>query len=144
MHPNTIELFSDTITKTGHWLDEVMLATGHMETRHAYTVLRAVLHVLRDRLTVNEAVNLGAQLPMLVRGFYYEGWRPVGKPVKHRHKAEFLHHVAEEYPGVGQDELERAVRAVFKLLANHITAGELQHVRAQMPPELRELWDTAA
>ena len=144
MHPNMIELFSDTIAKTGHWLDEVMLATGHMEARHAYTVLRAVLHVLRDRLTVDEAVNLGAQLPMLVRGFYYEGWRPAGKPVKHRHKAEFLRLVAEEYTGVGQDELERAVRGVFKLLANHITAGEIQHVRGQMPAELRELWDTVA
>lgn len=144
MHPNTIDLFSDTITKTGHWLDEVMLATGHMEERHAYMVLRSVLHVLRDRLTVDEAVNLGAQLPMLVRGFYYEGWRPAGRPLKHRHKAEFLGLVAQEYPGVGQDELESAVRAVFQVLSHHISAGEVQHVRNQLPVQLRELWETAA
>jgi uncharacterized protein (DUF2267 family) len=31
-----------------------------------------VLHALRDRLTVEEASDLAAQLPMLIRGLYYE------------------------------------------------------------------------
>jgi uncharacterized protein (DUF2267 family) len=144
MHPTTSELFSETIEKTGQWLDEVMLATTKMEPRRAYSVLRAVLHVLRDRLTVDEAVNLGAQLPMLVRGFYYEGWRPAGRPAKHRHKADFLRLVAEAYPGLTESELEPAVRAVFKLLSDHITAGEIGHVRDQLPAEVRGLWETPA
>lgn len=83
---------------------------------------------------------LGAQLPMLVRGFYYEGWRPAGKPVKYRHKDEFLQHVAELYRGLDEAQREPAVRAVFRVLSGHVSRGELHHVRDQLPPELRELW----
>jgi uncharacterized protein (DUF2267 family) len=144
MHPKTIDIFSETIAKTGHWIDEVMLATGHMEERHAYSALRAVLHVLRDRLTVDEAVNLGAELPMLVRGFYYEGWRPAGRPAKHRHKAEFLRLVSEAAPGLTDIEIERAVRGVFALLSRHVSAGEISQVRDQLPAEVREMWELAA
>jgi hypothetical protein len=39
-------------------------------------VLGGMLHVLRDRLTIQEAVQPGAQLPMLIRGLYWEGWDP--------------------------------------------------------------------
>ena len=60
------------------------------ENEHkAYLALRTVLHTLRDRLSVEEAVQLGAQLPMLIRGFYYEGWTLKQKPTKERHKTEF-------------------------------------------------------
>ena len=144
MHPNTIELFSDTIAKTGHWLDDVMLATGNMDIRDAYSALRGVLHVLRDRLTVEEAVDLGAQLPMLIRGFYYEGWRPAGRPIKYRHKAEFLRLVAAACPALPETNIERAAAAVFAVLSKHVTSGEIRDVRDQLPPELRELWDKAA
>jgi uncharacterized protein (DUF2267 family) len=63
---------------------------------NSYLALRAVLHTLRDRLIVDEAIDLGAQLPMLVRGFYYENWQSVGKPLKYRHKEEFLNQVKEK------------------------------------------------
>ncbi|HKZ73666.1 MAG TPA: DUF2267 domain-containing protein [Steroidobacteraceae bacterium] len=141
MHPTTTELFGETIAKTGRWLDELMSATGNSDPHRAYSVLRAVLHVLRDRLTVDEAVNLGAQLPMLVRGFYYEGWRPAGRPARHRHKAEFLQLVADSYQGLAEAEREPAVRAVFRILSRHITAGEVQHVKNQLPAEVRSLWE---
>jgi uncharacterized protein (DUF2267 family) len=144
MHPNTIELFSETIAKTGEWLDDIMLATGKMEIRHAYSVLRAVLHVLRDRLTPEEAVDLGAQLPTLVRGFYFEGWTPARRPMKYRHKAEFLRQVAQAVPSLPEANLERAVQAVFSVLAKRVSGGEIRHVHNQLPPELRELWDEAA
>ena len=38
--------------------------------RSAYRALRSVLHVLRNRLTPEQAVHLGAQLPLLVRGIF--------------------------------------------------------------------------
>ena len=142
MHPTTAELFSETIDKTGSWLQELMQDLGASHPQQAYSVLRAVLHTLRDRLTVGEAADLGAQLPTLVRGFYYEGWRPTGRPERMRHKEEFLRHVKQLYAGLSDTDRERAVRAVFRLLSGHVTAGELKHVREQLPPEIRALWDS--
>jgi len=69
-------MFAETIEKTGLWLEDLAQELGNIPAQRAYSILRAVLHALRDRLTVEEAVKLGAQLPLLVRGFYYEGWRP--------------------------------------------------------------------
>ena len=45
--------------------------------------------------TVNEVAALGVQLPMLVRGFYYEGWKPADKPLRERKKETFLTHISE-------------------------------------------------
>lgn len=97
--------------------------------------------MLRDRLTAAEAVDLGAQLPTLVRGFYYDGWRPSDRPTKFHHKENFVRRVTELYPGLADADSEKAVRAVFSLLSSHITDGELKHVRDQLPPDVRSLWE---
>jgi uncharacterized protein (DUF2267 family) len=99
-----------------------------------------VLHALRDRLLPNEAVDLGAQLPMLVRSFYYEGWHPANKPLKYRDKHHFLEQVHKQALWLGDDDLERVTTAVFALLSSQIGGGEPQQVRNLLPPELRELW----
>src|SRR6185312_6746454 len=98
MHPNTSELFAETVEKTDAWLRELMQSMGYSQSHQAYSLLRAVLHVLRDRLTVEGAAKLGAQLPVLMRGFYYEGWHPAGVPLKLRHKQEFLAQVVKTCP----------------------------------------------
>jgi uncharacterized protein (DUF2267 family) len=131
-------LFAETVEKTGFWLEELAQELGNVPLERSYSILRAVLHALRDRLTVDEAVTLGAQLPMLVRGFYYEGWRPASQPEKYRHKEEFFQQVCRHYPGL--TEPEAAARGVFRLLEGHVTRGELRHVREQLPPEIRALW----
>jgi uncharacterized protein (DUF2267 family) len=131
-------LFANTIEKTALWLEDLAQELGNISLERAYSILRAVLHALRDRLTVDEAVTLGAQLPMLVRGFYYEGWRPAGRPERYRHKEEFFQQVCRHYPGL--TEPEQAVRGVFQFLEGHVTGGELKHVREQLPPEIRALW----
>jgi len=141
MHPNTSELFAETVEKTDAWLRELMQSMGYSQPHQAYALLRAVLHVLRDRLTVEGAAKLGAQLPMLIRGFYYEGWHPAGVPFKLRHKQEFLAQVVKTCPSVDEDS-ETAVRAVLTVLSRHVTAGELRHIRDQLPEELRSLWPT--
>ncbi len=70
-----LAVFDTTVQETNLWLKGIMEGL-HTDDRHlAYLALRATLHALRDRLGPENAVHLAAQLPMLVRGLYYEGWR---------------------------------------------------------------------
>jgi uncharacterized protein (DUF2267 family) len=135
-----METFSNTLQKTHEWLRELMLDLDWQDEHKAYLALRAVLHALRDRLTVEEATQLGAQLPMLVRGFYYEGWNPTGKPVKERHQEQFLAHIKEHFRDDERIVAEKLARAVFRLLSNHISGGEIKDVQHTLPTELRALW----
>jgi uncharacterized protein (DUF2267 family) len=135
-----LEVFDTTVHKTNSWLKELMQELHREDRRKAYLALRATLHALRDRLTVEEVAQLGAQLPMLIRGFYYEGWDPTGKPLKIRDKEEFLGLVAEEFRTDERLDPELIARAVFKVLADRVTAGEIEDVKHVMPAEIRELW----
>jgi uncharacterized protein (DUF2267 family) len=89
---------------------------------------------------VEEVAQFGAQLPMLIRGFYYEGWDPTAKPMKLRHKEQFLTRIEQELSGDDGKEAERVARAVFTLLANRVSEGEIEDVKSTLPSEIRELW----
>ncbi len=140
MRPGHFETFGRTVQKTNEWIGELRGDLGWDDQHQAYIAFKAVLHALRDRLTPEEAVELGAQLPMLVRGFYYEGWRPAGKPAKERHVDEFLAHVERELPRRDDVDVEVLVRAVFRLLDHRITAGEIEDVKGILPRRLKALW----
>jgi uncharacterized protein (DUF2267 family) len=140
MSVTTLPVFDSTIHATNTWLNDLINEMGWNDRRRAYHALRAVLHALRDRLTVDQAAALGAQLPMLVRGIYYEGWRPHGKPVKERRKEQFLAHVAAELGNGWTVDPEVVTRQVFEVIAKHVTVGEVKHVKFSLPTEIRELW----
>jgi uncharacterized protein (DUF2267 family) len=130
---------SHSVQQTQQWLKELR-DNGDLENENeAYSVLRAVLHQLRDRLTVDEAVDLGAQLPLIVRGIYFEGWQPRHAPEKVRTKQKFLDGVTMKLLP-HRNAPEAAVRDVLALLAHHCDPGEIANVIAQLPTELKELW----
>jgi uncharacterized protein (DUF2267 family) len=135
-----IAAFDSTLQITNVWLHDLMDRLGWNDKHRAYHALRVVLHTLRDRLSVDQAAALGAQLPMLVRGVYYEGWHPGGKPVKERHVDDFLAPVLMAF----RDDLdvypEQVARAVFQVIAKHVSPGEIKHVRLNLPGEIRSLW----
>jgi uncharacterized protein (DUF2267 family) len=141
MPTSGLRQFDATVHKTNEWLQDLMLELHTDDRQAAYRALRAVLHALRDRLTMEEAVDLAAQLPMLVRGFYYEGWQPAHMPSNQRTAKKFLEHVRVGYAPDGSANVEHIVRAVFRVLERHVTGGELEDVRRCLPEELRQLWD---
>lgn len=141
MSATGLRSFDDTIHTTNAWLNDVMDAMGWEDRHKAYAALRAVLHALRDRLTVTEAAHLAAQMPMLVRGFYYEGYRPGAVPSKDRTRDDFLAHIQSE--GFAKDlsiDIEKVTRAVIGVLEKRISDGEMEDVFRAMPEDIRTLW----
>lgn len=142
MSTTGLDIFDRTLHETNTWLKEVMGELGTENRRHAFQALRAVMHTLRDRLTADEAANLSAQLPLLVRGVFFEGWHPAGVPTRERSREAFLGKVARhlEETRTGDVDAEAAVRAVLGALEHHVTAGEVAHVKHTLPKHIRELW----
>ena len=137
-----VPVFESTLQTTHKWLRELELLASLRDESEAYSVLRVVFHALRDRLTPDEAVNLAAELPMLIRGFYYEGWKPSATPTKLRTLGDFLRDMP---PLPSPDETfdaEKAVRSVFLLLDHRISEGEIDDIRHMLPEEVRSLWPT--
>jgi uncharacterized protein (DUF2267 family) len=143
MSTAVLEVFDASLQKTQVWLNDLMSELGwEQRPQNACLALRTALHALRDRLAVEQAVHLGAQLPILIRGVYYEGWKLTGKPVKERHKSEFLEHIATAFRHDDTVDPEKVMRAVLKVLSRHISAGETENVKHSLPKSLQELWPT--
>lgn len=140
MSATGLEVFDRTLQATNIWLDEVMQEADWADRHKAYRALRVVLHALRDRLPVDEASHLSAQLPMLLRGVFFEGWRPAETPVPVRSKDEFLSSLATAFASDTFSDPEGIARIVFGVLTRHLSNGECTKVKGVLPKEIRELW----
>lgn len=135
-----LPVFDETLHATNAWLHEISARLGWDDRRKAFRLLRASLHALRDRLPVTEAAQFSAQLPILLRGVFYEGWRPATVPVKARSLEAFLAEVRKAFSDDPAFDAEAAFREVLAVMARHVSPGEMEHVRRVMPTEIKRLW----
>jgi uncharacterized protein (DUF2267 family) len=140
MSTTGISSFDETVQLSNIWLNKLMEAVSWDDKYRAYRPLRTTLHALRDRLPAHEAVHLGAQLPMLIRGLYYDGWHMTDRAPHERSKASFLSHIEAAFSRDPNEDTERLVKEVFKLLARRVSAGEINDIKGVLPAELRALW----
>lgn len=140
MSATGLATFDETVQLTNLWLNELTRAVNWEDKNRTYRLLRATLHALRDRLMAHEAVHFGAQLPMLLRGVYYEGWHMRDTAPAERTKREFLNHIESAFKRDPNPDTEELVKEVFKLLARKISAGEIDDVKHALPAEVRALW----
>ena len=136
-----LPVFDETVHATNTWLHEITSRLGWDDRQKGYRVLRLSLHALRDRMPVTEAAKFSAQLPMLLRGVFFEGWRPSATPTKVRSKDEFLAGLRSAFSEDPDFDAEAAFREVISVMKFHITAGEIKGVRRVMPGKIRALWD---
>jgi len=139
MSHHGLPVFESTLQTSYAWLNDLMEELGWTDRHRAYQAFRSVLHAVRDRLTVDEAADLGAQLPMLLRGMYYEGWNPADMPVPGHRVEDFLAPIGETFHEHPEIVPEAVVWAVFKVLESHVSWGEMQDVKNMLPDEIRAL-----
>lgn len=133
-----LEIFDRTIQTTNIWLDEIMDTTGP-DRQLAWKVLSTVLHKLRDRLPMELSAHLGAQLPLMVRGVYYDQYRPSVQPADWDAE-EFADEVAKWLKDARPVDPHEAIRAVFGVLAHHLDPDQVDKVERSLPMELRAFW----
>jgi uncharacterized protein (DUF2267 family) len=145
MSTTGLEIFDKSIQTTNIWLDELTDRLGP-DRQVAWKVLSTVLHKLRDRLQPELAAHLGAQLPLLVRGAYYDLYQPAKQPTDIKTRKEFVEEVAKWLSDARTVDPVEAITAVFDLLDHHISQGQIEKVRQALPHSIRELWpvETAA
>lgn len=144
MNETHLPVLDHTIQLTNLWLKKLD-EEYHLGGRHnAYSALRAVLHALRDRLTPEQAIHLGAQLPILVRGIYYDGWHVSETPRNERQVDEFLTRVAAELPPMFPRDSLGVAKGVFDLLWKELDPGEIEKIMNALPVPLRGLWPQSA
>lgn len=136
------------VEKTNSIINELATALEYPDnTDVALHCLRAVLHALRSKLSVDDSLKLVAQLPMILKGIYVDGWTLAAPPIKIRHLLEFI----DEVRFYGSDVWERhfpdetasldAIVTTFQILQNHISEGEVIHIASILPTQIRQVWN---
>lgn len=136
--------FDHTVQEANRWLKATAEELHVEERRHAYSALRATLHALRDRLPPEAAVHFSAQLPMVIRGLFFEGWKISGKPVEEHTVEAFCGRIAGELPANFPMDPATAARGVFEVVFKELDPGETAKVIDQLPLPLRNLWPALA
>lgn len=102
----------------------------------------AVLHTLRDRLTLEEARQVAAQLPQTIRAAWNAGDVLERRPTRMRRPAFYAR--VRAAAGLSTTREARALTvAVFAALKAQVSPGEAKDVHAHLPKDLKVLWEEA-
>lgn len=123
------------------WLHELCTYLGIDDEQKAGRIFRAVLHAIRDRIPPAEAVHFAAQLPILWKGVYYDGFH-MHEPVRIRHEDEWLEFIrtkdafAEDADFPTLDHAYYAFQDVMSFLRDHISEGQYQQIAKALHSEI--------
>lgn len=135
-----LKIIDTSVESANAWINEVDDRIGWDHKQRAYRLLRQVLHVLRDHLSVDEVAQLGAQLPILLRGIYYEGWNPSKTPVIERNPEQFLAMINAAFDTDPLGDAQEALRAVIATMDAQLSKGEMDDVKRSFSKEIQALF----
>ncbi len=137
-------VIATSVQKTHEWLRDIEDELHFQNETAAYAALRATLHAVRDRLPVELVAHFGAELPLLIRGIYYDGWHPSAASLKTAHSDDFCDSIRRELQGHEElQHVDQVARAVLRILAQRLEAGQIRHVVEALPEKTRRFWHDA-
>jgi uncharacterized protein (DUF2267 family) len=127
------------------FINEVASELGNTDREQAQRITTTVLHAIREILTPEESMHFISQLPMMIKAVYVNGWH-LEKKNRIRTMDQFIQFLMSENPrsaGFDFGDTETAkekTKAVFNVIKQHVSVGELKDIIQQFPQPLVELW----
>ncbi|MCF6317426.1 MAG: DUF2267 domain-containing protein [Marinosulfonomonas sp.] len=140
MSAKGLEVIDHTVQTTHEWINELKERLDWVSHRDALHLLRVTLTGVRDHLSHEEVADFAAQLPLLIRGMFYEGWQPATTPFKDRSQKAFVDRIEKQVAGGVDYRGVEDISTVFKLLNARISSGEVSDMRGNLPSGIRDLW----
>ena len=139
--------FEKYVHEGNRYMNQLSEKLGHPdEQNRAYILLKAVLQTVRDRITLSESMDLMSQLPLILRGVYTDQWKYSEKPpLRYDTIEEMKEEVKKVQSRQGEQEFDwnkstkELISIVLNSLKEFVSEGQIAHVRAQMPYEIKEL-----
>ena len=133
-----LDIFASNIEKVREMLKIISIRFGWTDEHRAYSALLAVLHTLRDTFPIEQAIGFGNDLPVLIRGFYYDGWKP-SENRERLSKEDFISRVEEFVMPYPEEETEDIIKAVCMALLDSIAPDEVARLKTILPPYINTL-----
>ncbi|WP_146589700.1 DUF2267 domain-containing protein [Puniceibacterium confluentis] len=140
MSAQGLEVIDHTVQLTHEWINELRERLDWSSSRDALRLLRVTLVQIRDHLGHDEVAQLSAQMPLLIRGMFFEGWQPSHVPVRDRKLEHFVSAIEDQVGDVQDWRGTKDIAAVFRTLDDKISEGEIRDIKACLPQSLRDLW----
>jgi len=124
------------------WLHELCDYLGIQDEQKAARIFRAVLHAIRDRIPAGEAIHLAAQLPIIWKGIYFDGFSLREDPVRIRHEEEWLEFIrtkdafAERADFPTLEHAHYAFQDVMKFLRSRLSEGQYNQIAHALHSEI--------
>ena len=140
MSAQGLEVIDHTVHISHEWINELTSRLGWSSKRSALRLLRVTLQHLRDHLPPDELAQLSAQLPLLIRGMFFEGWVPKQTPIRERRAETFAGVIGSQMDNAEEYRGAEDIGCVFALLNARLSAGEIHDVRVSLSEDIRTLW----
>jgi len=132
-----------SIQSTIEWLRDIQEELKWPSEERIYAATKAMLSTLRDRMTVDEVFHLSAQFPLLLKGIFFDGYDPTGKPIDIDNREEFFDIIQNRFEKKSGIDGEVITRAVLRVLYSRVGAGEMDDIKDSMPDDIRGLFIAA-
>jgi uncharacterized protein (DUF2267 family) len=123
------------------WMDDICDALGTVDRGYGLAALRAVLHALRDRLTLEQSAHFSGHLPVLFGGIYFENWNPNARTTRDRTVGEFAERVRRSLGGASAHDGLRIVAAVFGVFERNLAGDDCTHFAHTQASEFSRDWE---
>lgn len=135
-----LEVIDHSVHLTHEWINELAERLDWSSKRSTLRLLRVTLHHIRDHLLVEELAQMSAQLPVMIRGFLFEGWVPKQTPIKERSAGDFVGFVTHQMGDTAEYRGRDDIICVFDLLNARLSRGEVEDIRGNLPEAVRDVW----